>query len=156
MKAILLATAALALSPAAFAQEADESAMTMEEVPAAVMEAATAANTMGAEFTAVALDDGVYEFAGTGSDGLGFEVDVMEDGTIEEIEKQITVDALPAEVSAALEAELAGFVPDYVEESTREGGAVVYEFEGTHEGAAIDAEINADGTGFMMNDDMAG
>ena len=149
-----LALPALLLATAAAAQE--ETTMTMEEVPAAVMEAATTANTMGPEFTAVAMDDGVYEFAGTMDDGMGYEVDVMEDGTVEEIERQIDAAALPAEVSAALEAELAGFVPEYVEESTREDGAIVYEFEGTHEGAAIDAEVAADGTGFAMNDDLAG
>ena len=85
-----------------------------------------------------------------------FEVDVMEDGSIEEIEKQIAMEALPAPVMAALEAEMAGFTPDYIEESTRPEGVVVYEFEGTHDGAAIDAEIAADGTGFMTNEDAAG
>jgi hypothetical protein len=33
---------------------------------------------------------------------------------------------------------------------------VIYEFEGTHEGQEIDAEIHADGTGFMQNEDTAG
>jgi hypothetical protein len=155
MKTTLLATAALlAAATAAAAQE--ETTMTMEEVPANVMEAATAANTMGTEFESVSMDDGVYEFAGTGSDGMGYEVDVMEDGTVEEVERQIEASALPAEVAAALEAEMAGFTPDYVEESTRADGAVVYEFEGAHEGQAVDAEINADGTGFTMNEDAAG
>lgn len=154
MNTLRLLVAVLALATAASAQE--ETTMTMEEVPVAVMEAATAANTMGTEFESVAMDDGVYEFAGTGSDGMGYEVDVMEDGTIEEVERQIDASALPAEVAAALEAEMAGFTPDYVEESTREGGTVMYEFEGTHEGQAIDAEIAADGTGFTMNEDAAG
>lgn len=155
MKTTTLAAAAL-LSVAAAAQAQEETAMTMEEVPAAVMEAATAANTMGTEFESVAMDDGVYEFAGTGSDGMGYEVDVMEDGTIEEVEKQVSMDALPAEVTAALEAEMAGFTPDYIEESTRTDGTVMYEFEGTHDGQAIDAEMAADGTGFTMNEDAAG
>lgn len=153
MTKLHLASALIVLGTAAAAQE--ETTMTMEEVPAAVMEAATAANTMGADFTSVAMDDGVYEFAGTGADGMGFEVDVMEDGSIEEVERQIAMEALPAEVAAALEAEMAGFTPDYIEESTRPDGVVVYEFEGTHEGMAIDAEINADGTGFTMNEDSA-
>ena len=151
---LLVTTALLALATAAAAQE--ETTMTMEEVPAAVMEAATAANAMGTEFESVAMDDGIYEFAGTGSDGMGYEVDVMEDGTVEEVERQIEASALPAEVAAALEAEMAGFTPDYVEESTRADGAVVYEFEGTHEGQEIDAEINADGSGFTQNNDATG
>jgi len=154
MNKFLIATAVLTFGTAATAQE--ETTMTMEEVPPTVMEAATAANNMGTEFESVAMDDGVYEFAGTGSDGMDYEIDVMEDGSIEEVEKQIAMEALPAEVTTALEAEMAGFTPEYIEESTRPEGVVVYEFEGTHEGQTIDAEINADGTGFMMNEDAAG
>ena len=80
----------------------------------------------------------------------------MTNDDVSALEREIEASALPAEVAATLEAELAGFAPDTVEESTREDGRVVYEFEGTHEGAAIDAEIAADGTGFAMNDDLAG
>jgi hypothetical protein len=157
MKPALSLSAALVLSAAAAAATAqEETPMTMDQVPAAVMEAARAANTTGADFTSVALDDGIYEFAGTTADGMGFEIDVAEDGTIEEIERQIAYDALPEAVRAALEAEMPGFEPTYVEESTRADGSVVYEFEGTHEGSEIDAEINADGTGFSRNDDRAG
>ena len=151
--ALLLATAATAQEAAT---ETDESAMTMEEVPAAVMEAATAANTMGTEFETVAMDDGVYEFAGTQSSGMGYEIDVMEDGSIEEIETEIDMAALPAEVTATMEAEMAGLEPTYVEMSERPEGVVVYEFEGMMDGANVDAEIAADGTGFEMADDAAG
>lgn len=154
MKALLLSAVALALGSAALAQE--ETTMTMEEVPANVMEAANAANTKGVTFEAVAMDDGVYEFSGAMEGGMGYEVDVTEDGTVEEIEEQIDASELPEAVSAALESNLAGFTPDYVERSTRADGAVVYEFEGAHEGAAIDAEINEDGSNFMMNEDAAG
>ena len=55
-----------------------------------------------------------------------------------------------------LEAELPGFAPSYIERSTRPEGVIVYEFEGTHEGAEIDAEIAEDGTGFESNADAAG
>ena len=154
MKALLLGAATLALSSAALAQE--ETTVTMEEVPAAVMDAATAANAMGVTFDAVAMDEGVYEFSGTMDGGMGYEVDVMEDGTIEEVEEQIDASALPEAVTAALETNLAGFTPDYVERSIRADGAIVYEFEGTHEGQTIDAEINEDGSNFMTNEDAAG
>lgn len=154
MKTLKLSAALLALAAPAVAQE--ETNVAMEEVPPAVMEVANAQKLGAADFTAVAMDEGVYEFSGTMDDGMGYEIDVTEAGSVEEVEKEIALDALPEPVAAALEAELAGFVPDYVEESTRAGGAVVYEFEGTHEGAAIDAEIAADGTGFIMNEDTAG
>lgn len=153
MNKFILAAAVAVVGTAVTAQE--EATVAMEDVPPAVMEAAMA-NANGITFDTVAMDDGVYEFAGKMASGMGMEVDVMEDGTIEEIEEQIDVAALPAEVSATLTASLAGFEPTYVEKSTRAEGMVVYEFEGTHEGKEIDAEINADGSNFVMNDDMAG
>lgn len=151
-KFILAATAAV-IGSAAAAQE--ETTVKMEDVPAVVMEAAMA-NANGVTFDTVSMDEGVYEFAGKMASGMGLEVDVMEDGTIEEVEEQIEMAALPAEVTAALTASMAGFTPAYIEKSTRADGVVVYEFEGTVDGKEIDAEINADGTGFVMNDDMAG
>lgn len=154
MKALLLGAAALALGSAALAQE--ETTMTMEEVPANVMEAANAANAKGVTFETVAMDDGVYEFSGAMEGGMGYEIDVMEDGSIEEVEEQIEASELPEAVSAALESNLAGFTPEYVERSTRAEGLIVYEFEGDHEGASIDAEINEDGSNFMTNEDAAG
>ena len=153
MQKLLLGTAFLALATAASAQE--ETTVAMDQVPAAVIEAATA-NASGMTFESVAMDGEVYEFKTKSADGMAMEVDVMADGTIEEIEKQIDASALPAEVTAALEQNLAGFAPTMVEESTREGGKIIYEFEGQHDGKEIDAEINADGTGYTMNDDAAG
>lgn len=160
MKTLLATTAAIMLATAAstvaVAQEADESTMAMADVPAAVMEAATAANATGTEFETVALDDGVHEFAGTQESDMGYEIDVMEDGFIEEIETQIDAAELPAEVAATVAAEMAAAELTYIEKSKRADGVVVDEFEGTMDGAAVDAEINADGTGYAMNDDMAG
>ncbi len=159
LKTLLAITAAMLLAAAstvAIAQEADESTMAMADVPAAVMEAATAANPTGTEFETVALDDGVFEFAGTQEFGMGYEIDVMEDGSIEEIETQIDAAELPAELPATVAAEMAAAELTYIEKSERADGVVVYEFEGTMDGAAVDAEINADGTGYAMNDDMAG
>lgn len=150
--------AVLGLAAPAYAQEENE--MSMEEVPAAAMEAAQA-NANGVEFESVAMDPDAgtdtYEFAGTMENGMAYEVDVLADGTIEEIEEEIEMDALPEEVMTALEENLSGFTPDMVEKSTREEGqTVVYEFEGTHDGGEIDAEINEDGSNFMMNEDQAG
>ena len=160
MKALLLGAAVSALASVALAQE--ETTMTLEEVPQAAMDAAMAqleGAGITATFDTVAMDDDegtmTYELSGTMEDGMMVEVDVLEDGTIEEIEREIAMDALPAEVAAALEAELPGFTPTMIEESTRQDGSVVYEFEGTYE-QEIDAEINADGTGFMQNEDTAG
>ena len=161
MKALLLGAALSALASAALAQE--ETTMTLEEVPQAAMDAAMAQLTeagITATLDTVATDDDegtmTYELSGTMEDGMTVEVDVLEDGTFEELEREIAMDALPPEVVAALEQELPGFQPTTLEESTRPDGAVIYEFEGTHEGQEIDAEIQADGTGFMQNEDTAG
>ena len=160
MKALLLGAAVSALASVALAQE--ETTMTLEEVPQAAMDAAMAqleGAGITATFDTVAMDDDegtmTYELSGTMEDGMMVEVDVLEDGTFEELEREIAMDSLPAEEAAALEAELPGFTPTMIEESTRQDGSVVYEFEGTYE-QEIDAEINADGTGFMQNEDTAG
>lgn len=156
MKILLASAAILALATALSAQ--DETTMTLEDVPATIMEAANAANTMGVTLDYVQMDnvDNVYEIGGKMADGMNLEIDVTQDGTIDEIEKQIEASALPAEVQSALDAELAGFEPTMVEESTRADGHVVYEFEGMHDGQDVDVEINADGTGYTLNGDLAG
>lgn len=162
MKNLLLATAAIGLALPALAQtqaNPDESTVPMDQVPQEVMTTAEE-NAGGVTFEQVSVEneDGteIYEFAAT-KEGMGYEVDVLADGTLEEIEEEIAMDALPEAVSSALEAELAGFEPEYIEKSTREDGStVVFEFEGQHEGQAIDAEINEDGSNFVMNEDMAG
>ncbi len=160
MRYLMIPAVALTLALPATAQE--EATIAMEEVPQAAMDAANTANTIGCTFETVGLDDdegtATYELAGTMANGMGCEIDVLEDGTVEEIEEQIEMTALPESVTAALEAEMAGFQPEYIEKSTRpaENNAVFYEFEGMHDGKEIDAELAEDGTGFMMNDDTAG
>lgn len=152
MNKLLVAIAAIALVTPAIAQE--ETTMKLTDAPKAAMDAAMA-NANGVTFATVQMDGEEYEFGGTMASGMMLEVDVLADGTVMEIEEQIAVETLPAEVAAALAANLAGFVPTFVEKSTRDGGVVVYEFEGTVDGKEIDAEINADGTNFKMNDDAA-
>lgn len=160
-KKLLLAAGVLGLAVPAFAQE--ENQISMDEVPQAAMEAAQAeADAMGVSFDSVQMDDDdgtmTFELSGQMTNGMTLEIDVLEDGTVEEIEEEIEMSALPQEVSAALEENLPGFQPDFVEKSTRpaENGRVVYEFEGTHEGSEIDAEINEDGSNYTMNEDAAG
>lgn len=110
MKALMLPAALLALAAPALAQE--ERAVTMDEVPPTVMEAALAETRGAADFTEVALDDGVREPSGSTDEGTGHEADVMEDGTTEEVEREIAQGDPPAAVAATLEAELAGLTTD--------------------------------------------
>lgn len=81
------------------------------------------------------------------------EVDVLEDGTMEKVEEQIEKSALPEAVTKTLAEKLPKFEPTMVEKSTRPNNVVIYEFEGTHDGKEIDAEINSDGSNFTSNDD---
>ena len=161
MQKLLVTVGVLGIAAPAFAQE--ENQISMDEVPQAAMEAAQAeAEAMGVSFENVQMDDDegttTYELSGQMDNGMTLEIDVLEDGTVEEIEEEIEMSALPQEVSATLEENLSGFQPDFVEKSTRpaEDDRVVYEFEGTHEGGEIDAEINEDGSNFTMNEDTAG
>ena len=164
MKTLLLATAALGLAFPALAQVAggaeEESSIAMDDAPEAAM-AAAQENAMGVEFDNVQIDtDGgaeTYEFSGTKDDGMMLEVDVLADGTVEEIEEEVAIDAVPEAVRATLDAEVPGMEPSFVEKSTREDGAqIVYEFEGTHDGQEVDVEVNEDGSNFVRNEDAAG
>lgn len=161
MQMFLITAAVLGLAAPAFAQE--ESQVGMDEVPQVAMDAAQAeADAMGVSFENVQVDDDegtmTYELSGPMESGMMVEIDVLEDGTVEEIEEEVEMSAVPQEVTATLEENLSGFQPDVVEKSTRpaEDGRVVYEFEGTHEGGEVDVEINEDGSNYMMNEDAAG
>ena len=154
------AVAAFVAGPVlAQSSSAEENKLDMAEVPPAAMDAALVEaekhGVTNAEFSSVALDGEIYEFQTTASSGMALEIDVMEDGSIDEVEEEIAMDDVPSAVSEALDTELAGFEPARVERSTRSDGAIVYEFEGTNGGAEIDVEINEDGTGFVMNEDSA-
>ena len=163
MKKFLLATAAIGLALPAFAQvsgdAAEENVISMDEVPEAARTAAEE-NSMGVTFDKVQIDDDggteTYEFSGAKEDGTMIEVDVLADGTVEEIEEQIDMEAVPQPVSATLDSEVPGLDPTFIEKSTRDDGAtIVYEFEGELEGQPVDVEIDEDGSGFVNNADMA-
>lgn len=158
MNRLTAAAASLLLAAPAFAQTAEENPVAMEDVPQAAMDAALVeAEKYGitdASFDSVALDEGIYEFATT-KDGMAFEVDVAEDGTVDEVEEEIAMDAVPAAVSDALSSELEGFEPTFIERSTRADGSIVFEFEGMSGGSEVDVEINEDGSNFTMNEDSA-
>ena len=156
-KLLTTAAAALALALPAFAQEENE--ISMDEVPEAAL-ATAQEHAMGVTFDAVQMDPDAgtdtYEFSGAKEDGTMIEVDVLADGTLEEVEEEVAMDAVPEPVSATLDAEASGFEPSFIEKSTREDGSIVYEFEGQLEGREVDLEIGEDGSGFVRNEDAAG
>ena len=156
MKRLLVVAAIIGFAGPALAQ--DETKITMEEAPQAAKDAAMKA-VSGVTFETVQIDNDegteTFEFGGV-ANGVKVEVDVLADGTIEEIEQQIDQSELPAEVRAALDANLPGFQPTMVEKSMRPDDLVVYELEGSHDGKDVDVEVNADGSNYKLVDDMAG
>lgn len=120
-----------------------------DDVPQSVLD--TALNTApGVQFDRVSIEieNGVsiYEFEGEDHNGRHIEIDVTEDGVLEEIEMEIAMSDVPATVLATLEREAPGFRADYVELSVREGGALfIYEFEGAVGGERVSLEIAESG-----------
>ena len=108
MRSILFGTVALcALFPAiAWSAEAkDEDTITMKDVPVQAKAAAqAAANGMKLEKVDLDMDNGTatYELAGKGADGKTVEIDVLADGTIEEVEQEISMDDVPDAVKKML------------------------------------------------------
>ena len=151
------ATAALlaATGSPALAQDT----VSMDEVPPEARAAAQAA-APGTSFDSVGLDlDGgraAYEFAGTGEDGKAIEVDVLVDGRVLEIEREIDMSEVPEAVRTLLDRYASGMQPEMIEESTHANFEVWYEFGGTLEGGEIDAEVSADGRRILIQDDQAG
>ena len=151
------ATAALlaATGSPALAQDT----VSMDEVPPEARAAAQAA-APGTSFDSVGLDlDGgraAYEFAGTGEDGKAIEVDVLADGRVLEIEREIDMSEVPEAVRTLLDRYASGMQPEMIEESTHANFEVWYEFGGTLEGGEIDAEVSADGRRILIQDDQAG
>ena len=121
MKAILFGAVALcALLPTiAWSVEAkDEDSITMKDVPAEVKAAAQAAgNGLTFEKVGLDLDNGTatYELAGKGADGKMIEIDVLSDGTIEEVEQEISMDNVPDAVKKMLAKYMPKFKADKAE-----------------------------------------
>ena len=147
MTRALAAAASIALLSASFASANTDIAI--EDVPENILD--TAIRTApGVTFDRVSIEveNGVsiYEFEAKDHDGRHIEIDVTEDGELEEIEMEFDFDDLPDAVAATLEETVPGFEPDYVEFSVRQTAPIyVYEFDGSYEGRAVDIEIAEDG-----------
>ena len=121
----------------------------MAAVPANVREKALE-TAPGVEFYKVSIEreNGVdiYEFEARDYRGRHVEVDVTEDGKLEEIEMELTEEELPSAVSSAISDQYNGFRYSYVEVSVRPDGRHIYEVEGfTGSGQKVDLEISEGG-----------
>lgn len=147
MKRALIITAALGFAATAFAE--DEEFISLEDAPPAAMETALA-TAPGATFETVAIEReeglAIYEFRGADYAGRKIEVDVLEDGSLQEIEMQIAMSEVPQPVIDVLSETTPGFSPTYVELSVRDNGStIVYEFEGVLENQEVDVEVAESG-----------
>jgi uncharacterized membrane protein YkoI len=121
----------------------------MDDVPEAARETAIA-TAPGVTFTKVTaeVENGrtVYEFEGRSPDGKHIEVDVLENGTLDEIEMEMAFDELPQPVKSAIASRYPGFKATYVESSVRSNGEFLYEVEGSSaDGASLVIEVAEDG-----------
>jgi len=119
-----------------FAQDVgtDETDIDLSEVPPAVMEAARNAVDVEITYARTEREPGglTYEVGGRTADGLNVEVDLLEDATVEEVERELpTMDDVPAEIRDALMADYADFEVEMIEEVWVNERVLRYEFEGT-------------------------
>ncbi len=123
----------------------------LSQVPPPVLEAArqAAGDVQLTSYNSEKEDTGlVYEFQGVQANGCGLEVDVLESGQVDEIEREITPAELPQPVTATLNQKSPELAFSFIEESTRPDRqpSPVYEIEGkTAQGQAIELEIDAQG-----------
>jgi len=124
----------------------DETEIDLSEVPPAVMEAAR--NAVDVEFTYAKTEREpgglTYELGGETADGLNVEVDLLEDATVEEVERELaSMDDVPAEIRNALMADFDDFEAEMIEEIWVNERVLRYEFEGTAGGEAKVVEVTA-------------
>ncbi|WP_454064967.1 hypothetical protein [Candidatus Nitrospira salsa] len=95
----------------------------------------------------------VYEIQGTFKDGRKFEYDVFPSGEIQEIEIEFQKDMVPGAVMKAIQKNLPGFIPTYIEASHSASMQVVsYEFVGQIGESTIDIDVSADGSKIEVAD----
>lgn len=88
----------------------------------------------------------LYEVQGRFPDGRSVEVDIFDNGKIEEVEIEFPEYMVPKAVLIAIEKKYKGFIPTYIEASHSKSMKVIqYEFEGTYNNKKIDLEVSADG-----------
>ena len=95
----------------------------------------------------------MYEVQGKYPDGRNVEIDMFDDGRIEEIEIEFPEYMVPKAVLIAIEKKYKGFKPTYIEAShSRSMKVVQYEFEGIYNNQKIDLEVSADGRNIKEGD----
>jgi hypothetical protein len=151
--------AAVATAPAARAGAGDkEEDLPLDKVPPAVRKSAdkTVPKTKWIAATKV-TSDGEISFELDGMDSKGKEVTVVlaEDGTLEEVEREISMKDVPKAVSDALKQKVAGFKVSVAHSTTVDGKIVSYSFEGKRakDKEEVDVTVSADASSVDVDDD---
>lgn len=147
-KLVPILGAALGFALPLFAQEVgtDETGIDLSEVPAPVMEAARNAISVEITYARTEQEPGglTYELGGKTDDGLNVEVDLLEDATVEEVERELaSMDDVPTAIREAVMSEYDGFEAAMIEEIWVNERVLRYEFEGTAGGEAMVLEVTA-------------
>jgi hypothetical protein len=153
-----ITTLAVAFAAPASAQQPKQ--VGLNDAPPHVSAAAlAAANGVKFEKVEIEFEDGhaVFEFIGKGPSGKGYEVDVFHDGTIQEVEEEISMSDVPQVVRDTLNRFLPNIQPSKIEKSTRSNFTIWYEFDAKDaRGKEIDVDISGDGRRILIQDDDAG
>jgi len=146
---LLIAALSLPLNALAF----DNIEIKRSEVPAAALKTAEY-YAPGVTFTRYAYEDEdgerIYEFEAHDSAGRHIEVDVLADGTLQEIELEKEWDEVPIHVLMELSIAHPSFSSDFIEASIRPNGEIVYEFEGMDAVIAADYELLDNGRSVQL------
>lgn len=142
MRSIATLLVCLACVPQAFAAE-----MNLADAPRDVRNAAIRAVpgvTLQSVSTEIENGETIYEFKAYDRYGATLEIDVAENGELQEVEWPMEMSDLPPVVRAALDKAAPNF-RGLAERSERPRGVVVYEFEGISNADQVDIEIDESG-----------
>lgn len=149
--------------PASSSQETlpDLTKLELSQVPlAARIAAMQGAGGFKPEKAGIDFDENgqvVYELSGKNANGRQREVDVTAEGTLIEIEDEITMEEVPQAVQETLKRWLPNFAPTLIELSQRRNFQRWYEFEGKGpQGHELDVEISEDGERILIQTDTGG
>ena len=161
-KVVLSAAAVFALAVAAHAADDEVKTIGLNEVPEDVLDAATAAAPISRDAPTVKFNDQVeveqaegdmkYGFDGELSDGTKISIDVTEAAEVVEVETIIEQGDVPEAILAIMNKYVPNIEFTEIERLVDDERAVVYEFEGTRNGAPIDITVSADATEFEIEE----
>jgi len=148
IRSFLAASAALALTLGATVTQTSGGTnaviIDMDDVPQAVRDAAK--NAVGSIELIEAIRDVsrgrvIYELSGCTAEGTRIEVGVYEDGTLQEVEREIAVKDVPQRMLDVARANVPNFQPSVVMTNERDGPVLSYDMEGEADGSRYGVEV---------------